>query len=278
MQTINIDTFYQYTNWLAAKNISGGNVPPDIFNIAVPICVNQMVRKYYGVPEQYQPGMPMPQVSYEITQLVTDYLSQLKTEVILSVNNSGQAAKPADYLHKSSVSASWVEVLPITGADTAVEGECCGCRKSHSCCECGDSAPTLQTTKKKKAQSYLDVNWVPVTVVSDNERWAYLQSSLRKPTKEFPICTFVGNDLIQFYPQNITSAYLVYLRYPQKPVWDYTLAPDGYPIYNPATSVNIELPEICTDEMAVTLLNRVGISIREGALSEWANYVKNSGM
>lgn len=277
MRPININTFYQYVNWLAAKNISGGNVPPDIFNIAVPISVNQMVRKYFGVPEQYQPGMPMPQVAYEITQLVTDYLSQLKTEVILPVNNSGQAVKPSDYLHKSSVSVTWVEVLPLTGADTAVEGECCGCRKSHSCCEC-DSTPTLQTTKKKKAQHYLDISWIPVTVVTDNERWAYLQSSLRKPTKEYPICTFIGNDIIQFYPLDITSAYLVYLRYPIAPVWAYIPDPDGYPIYDPANSVDIELPEICIDELAVTLLNRVGISIREPGLTDWANFNKRTGL
>lgn len=277
MRTINIDTFYQYVNWLAAKNISGGNIPPDIFNIAVPVCVNQMVRKYFGVPEQYQPGMPMPQVSYEITQLVTDYLSQLKVETVINVNNSGQATKPADYLHKSSVSASWVEVLPLTGEDTALESECCGCRKSHNCCEC-DNTPTLQTTKRKKQKHYLDVQWVPVTVVTDNERWAYLQSSLRKPTKEYPICTFLGNDIIQFYPQDIKSVWFVYLRYPQTAKWAYTLAPDGFPLYNAAQSVNIELPEICADEMAVTLLNRVGISIREPGLTDWSNFVKKTGV
>lgn len=278
MTPININTFYQYVNWLAAKNISGGNITPNIFNIATPICVNQIVRKYYGVPEQYQPGMPMPAVAYEITQLVTDYMSQLKNEVILSVDSFGRATKPADYLHKSSLSVSWVEVLPVTGVDTAEEGECCRCRNSCNSCSC-DEGPTLQTTKKKLYKSALDVQWVPVTVVSDQERWAYLQSSLRKPTKEYPICTFLGSDIIQFYPENIVTAYLVYLRYPVKPVWAFTLDPfDSFPVYDPVNSVDIELPEICIDELAVTLLNRVGISIREGGLSQWANFVKSSGM
>lgn len=277
MRKINIDTFYQYVNWLAAKNISGGNIPPDIFNIAVPVCVNQMVRKYYGVPEQYQPGMPMPKVSYEITQLVTDYISQLKKEKILTVSNTGQATRPSDYLHKSSLSVSWVEVIPFTGEDDAVEGECCKCHKSHDCCSCDDT-PTLQTTKKKKAKSMLDVQWVPVTVVSDNERWAYLQSSLRRPTKEYPICTFLGADIIQFYPQNIKSAHLTYIRYPETPIWGNNLDPDGFPVYDPATSVDIEFPEICADEMAVTLLNRVGISIREPGLTDWANFNKQTGL
>lgn len=277
MRTININTFYQYVNWLSAKNISGGNIPPDIFNIAVPICVNQMVRKYYGVPEQYQPGMPMPKVSYEITQLVTDYMSQLKSEAILTIDKTGRVNRPADYLHKSSLSVSWVEVLPTTVEDQAKEGECCGCKKTKDCCTC-DNTPTLQTTKAKKAKSILDVQWVPVTVVSDNERWAYLQSSLRRPTKEYPICTFLGNDIIQFYPENVRSAHLTYIRYPAKPEWAYTLDPDGYPLFDAVNSVDIEFPEICADEIAVTLLNRVGISIREPGLTDWANFNKQTGL
>jgi hypothetical protein len=271
MINVNINTFYRYVSWLAAKDITGGYLPPDDFNLALPICVNQMVRKYYGVPEQYQPGMPMPQVSYEITQLVTDYLSQLKTEVVLYPDSVGRATRPVDYLHKSSVAASWVEVLPVTQADIAEEGDCCECDDNTS-------NPTLQVSKKKRRRSYLDVQWVPVTVVTDSERWGYLQSSLRKPTKEYPICTFLGQDIIQFYPQNIASAWLVYIRYPKKPVYNFTLAPDGFPTYNPATSVDIELPEICADELAVTLLNRLGISVREPGLSDWANYVKKTGL
>ena len=277
MRPININIFYQYVNWLAAKNISGGNIPPDTFNIVVPICVNQMVRKYYGIPEQYQPGLPMPGVSYEITQLVTDYLSQLKKEVLLSIDSAGQTTRPTDYLHKSSVSVTWTEVLSQTGEDQAIEGECCSCRKSCDSCDCA-GGPTLQTTKKNKAKSIMDTRWIPVTVVSENERWAYLQSSLRKPSKEYPICTFMGNDIIQFYPLDVRNALLTYIRYPQTAKWNYFLDPDGFPNYQAAGSTNIELPEICADEMAATLLNRVGISIREGALTEWANYVKTTGL
>ena len=262
MQTINIDKFYQYVNWLAAKDISGGNIPPDMFNIAVPICVNQMVRKYYGIPEQYRPGMPMPQVSYEITQLVTDYMSQLKVSKVLNVDKSGVAIKPSDYLHKSSVGASWVEVQPYTVGDLLDEDPC---------------TDTVPTTVAKAKKSVLDVNWVPVTVVSDNEKYAYLQSSLRKPSKEYPICTFVGEDKIQFYPQNIRSVWFTYLRYPKTAKWNYTIGTDGLPVYNPTGSVDIELPQMCFDEMAVTVLNRVGISIREGDLSQWANITKNAG-
>jgi len=267
MRKVNVDIFYRYVDWLAAKNIVGGYLPPDTFNMALPICVNQIVRKYYGVPEQYQPGMPMPQVSYEITQLVTDYMSQLKVPKILPVDNSGYAAKPADYLHKSSVACSFVTISDNSEDDGVDEADCC------------DDEPTKQTTKKKaqKAATTVYAKWIPVTVVTDNERWAYLQSTLRKPTKRFPICTFIGDGL-QFYPENIKTALLTYIRYPKTPVWAYTIAPDGFPTYNPVTSEDIELPEIVCDELAATLLNRMGISIREPGLVDWANYVKKTGV
>lgn len=262
MRAIDINKFYQYLNWLAAKDISGGYIPPDMFNIAVPTCVNQMVRKYYGIPEQYRPTQPIPSISYEITQLVTDYISQLKTTKVMNIDKLGQASKPADYLHKSSIGASWVEVQPFTVGDLLDETDCCD---------------TLPTTKAKANKSVLDVKWVPVTVVSDANQYAYLQSSLRTPTKEYPICTFTGNDKIQFYPTTIKSVQFTYIRYPKTAKWGYTVDTDGLPVYNPTTSVDIELPEICMDEMAATVLNRLGISIREGALSQWANITKNAG-
>ena len=264
MRTINIDAFYKYVNWLAAKNVSGGNIPPDMFNIAVPICVNKVVRKYYGVPEQYQPQMPSPSISYEITQLVTDYISQLKKSVVLSVDDSGQASKPEDYLHKSSIGVSWTEVMPAT--DNPADGDCC------------NDIPTVQQTKKQASKKSIIISWIPVTVVTDAEQWGWRQSSLREPTKEYPICSFVGNDKIQFYPQDIKSAYFTYLRYPNTCKWGYTIDLDGFPVYDSATSVDIELPEICADEMAVTVLDRVGISIREAGLSQWAKFTKQSGM
>ncbi len=262
---INVDTLYQYIDFLAAKDVMGGYLPPDKYNLVLPICVNQIARKYYGPPEQYQAGMPMPQISYEITQLVTDYMSQLKVPLTLAVDNSGFVVKPANYLHKSSVAASWIEVLPNQQLESP-----------DSECECGGGG-TVPTAKAELAKKKVRVKWTPVSVVSDQERWAYLQSSLRKPTKAYPICTFIGAG-IQFYPEDIKSALLTYIRYPLKAVWAYTLQPDGFPLYNPSGSQDIELPEIVTDELAVTVLNRMGISIREPGLIDWANYVKKTGV
>jgi hypothetical protein len=264
MQIIRVDQLKRYIEYLAAKDISGGYIPPNDFNDSVAILTNKMVRKYYGLPEQYQPGSPIPAISWEISQLVTDYLSQLKPTVILPVDKNGIATRPGDYLHKSSIGVSWIKVVENTEAQT----------KSEECCDEGE---TIQTTKAKLGKTQYDVTWVPVTVVSDNERYAWLGSELRKPTKEYPIAVFEDNDKIQFYPQNIKSVKFTYIRYPKTPKWNYTIV-KGIPVYSATGSQDIELPFDCIDELAVTILDRIGITIREPGLVDWSRYIKTTGV
>lgn len=263
MQNISINTLYNYVAFLAGKDIAGGFIPPDRWNEMVPILVDKMIRKYYGTPEEYQPGMPMPRIAYEITQLVTDYVSQLKVEVTLSVPDTGRITKPLDYLHKSSIAVSNYDVFDSEEDDEE--------ENTADCCD-NETVQKKRTTNNRR----IPIKWAPVTVVSENERWSWLNSTLRKPTMSNPIAVFLGNDEVQFYPQDIRSALLTYIRYPKKPIWNYNIV-GGIPVYNPVGSQDIELPQICADEMAVTILDRVGITIREPGLVEWSRFVKANG-
>lgn len=260
MKQIGIHTLKNYVEYLGAKDISGGFIPPARWNEMVPILVNKMVAKYYGLPEQYQVGMPQPAITYESTQAVIDYLSQLKAEKVYQVANTGRVTLPSDYLHKSSAVVTIYKNTPVN-EDDAPTADCC-------------YNETVQVRKQGKVK-YIQ-KWYPVTFVSEQERWTWLASSLRKPTQEFPIAVFVGSDELQFYPTDIKQAILIYIRYPKTPVWAYTIN-QGIPVYNPAGSQDIELPEILADEMAVTILERLGIVIREPGLVDWSRYVKNSG-
>lgn len=262
MQVININTLYNYVAYLAGKDIAGGFLPPDRWNDMVPILVNKIVRKYFGLPEEYQPGMPMPRIGYEITQVVTDYISQLKKEITFVVPPSGKVTKPDDYLHKSSMVVSGYSSSTSENEDA----------KTAECCD----DETMQAPKSKRKKTTVTKQWYPVTFVSENERWSWLNSSLRKPTLENPIATFLGNDEIQIYPENVKSALFTYIRYPATAKWNYTVV-KGIPVYQPVGSTDVELPEICADELAVTILDRIGITIREPGVTEYARYIKNSG-
>lgn len=256
---ISINTLKSFVEYLAAKDASGGFIPPDKWNEMVPILVNKIVRKYIGIPEQYAPGQPMPAIAMDVTDVVSEYIEQLRTEVPYSVPTNGRIIRPSDFLKKSSaiVSSMTKQEIDDSGLDY------------YTCCE-GTMMPGLAKKQAKYIQS-----WRPVTWVTDQERSTWENSAYRKPTLQFPVACMIGSE-IEFRPFNINSVFLVYIRYPKKPVWGYTIV-QGTPIYDAATSVNIELPEICADELAVTILERIGIVIREPGVTDWARYVKNSG-
>lgn len=264
MRTIDVNILKNYVQYLAAKDVAGGYIPPDRWNEMLPIVVNKIVRKYYGPPEEYQPGMPLPKISYEITQLVSDYISQLKVEAVLVISANGKSTKPSDYLHYSSLAVN--KFISFTEEEKKDIEE----RKVLSrCCK------TVQG-KMEQSLNMVHSTWRPVTVVPEKNRWAYLDSSLRKPTVRYPIAVFLGSDAIQFYPENLVAAHLTYIRYPLTAKWGYTIT-GGIPVYDSATSVNVELPEICADELAVSILDRLGITIRERELVDWSRYIKERG-
>lgn len=259
MRVININILKNYIEFLSAKDESGGYLPPDRFNEAAAILTNKVAKKYYGLPEEYRPGAPQPGIALDVTQAVIDYMANLRVQQAFNVPSTGRITRPADYLHKSSgVATSFQE---IKDGDDPTKYECC-----H-----GD-----MVTTKVNGQTVYKNKWKPVTFITDQEQWIWLDSPLRAPTKELPVAIILGNDEIQIYPQDIKTFLLVYIRYPKTPKWNYTIQ-GGLPVYQAAGSEDIELPEVLADEMAVTIMERLGIAIREPELVNFSRYVKNTG-
>lgn len=264
---INVNEVKQYAEFLAKKWQSGGQMSPDEFNLTLPNVVRDIVRKYYGVPEEYRVGDPQSHISYEVTQLVKDYLSALKPVVTLTVDADGFAPLPDDYLHKSALRYRYATVSKVNKYKQAVAD---GVSK-----ECNDTN-TLQVAKDKIVNSETTWKWVPVRVLTDEQFDWEGASIVRTPTKEYPIARFEAGK-IQFMPQDLGKVDFSYIRYPLKPVWGYTVATNGVATYDAATSVNIELPEICGSEVVMALLQKIGISIREPMLINWADKTRQMG-
>lgn len=266
---INVNEVKQYAEFLARKNQSGGAFTPVQFNLALPFVVRDIVRKYYGVPEQYSPQMPQGQIGYEVTQLVKDYLSNLRPTTTLTVDNVGYATLPEDYLHKTScryrisTTTKVDKLLLPTGDDD---------------CACDDDSdnPTIQLGKDAVTNLKTTDRWVPVQILTDTQfDWA-AASSMREPTKEFPIARMESSLRMRFLPTDLGQVELSYIRYPARPVWGYTTA-GGFDTYDANTSTNIELPEICATEIVLMLLNKIGISIREPQLINYADRQRQAG-
>lgn len=110
----------------------------------------------------------------------------------------------------------------------------------------------------------------PVEVADDDE-WAYRSSSVSQPpTIRYPICKFHDTQ-IEFKPDGTYALY--YLRYPVTPVFGYTIT-NGVPVYNPLTSVQLELPDIVHEEVCNILLKYMGINLSSEALQNYANQSK----
>ncbi len=136
-------------------------------------------KRKVGLPEEYQPGMPLPQQSFDITQKLTDDLRRFKVflgedKSPLYIDSTGHAPIPDNYYYISTISykSQKLEVIDLREVDIVT-----------------------------------DTQW--------NER---MTSKIVFPTKKYPIANF-QKDYIRFYPKNLNMVDMVYLRYPTNPIY-----------------------------------------------------------
>jgi hypothetical protein len=106
-----------------------------------------------------------------------------------------------------------------------------------------------------------DVRVYPVT---DGQLSARLNSVVVPPTRQYPIIAEYDT-YYQFFPKDLGSVTLTYLRLPIPAVWGYTLV-QGDPVYDPATSTDSEFPEECINALSVKVANKLGIQLKDQAL------------
>jgi len=122
--------------------------------------------------------------------------------------------------------------------------------------------------------TYLDADGVghsviqPVEFVTDGELSVRLNNYIKYPTLEYPVVAYINNQF-RIYPDAITNVTLTYVRKPVTPVYGYTLNGD-FVIYDPATSVQLEWPEILHPDFAVRCARYLGVTIREEELYQMA--------
>lgn len=273
---ININDVYELSNDLANKYQTGAQFTAPQFNRYIKVAVYDIARKYYGRPEQYQPGMPKAIISYEDTQLISDYLDNLKLLVILPVTRSGEAAIPADYLHYDAL--DYVSLQNFDEDPEDNDQQPCNCKKRNCSCAKGSQSISFiyRAGKIKKLFSTVTVH-APVTIVKSHQFASYLKDAIRFPTLEYPIAKFIGNKKLQFAPTSIGQVQFNYIRYPKKPFWNSTPL-NGDNVYNPTGSQDIELPEILTKEVVMGVLDCIGINTREMALTDISKQFKATGV
>lgn len=104
-----IQQIYNLVNYITNKEQFGRTLKVSDFNLACEAAIYNLIKKRYGLPEHYSPGMPLPEQAWEITQKITDDLRILKKWLggqnypKMSLDQYGRAAIPEDYWHHSSM-------------------------------------------------------------------------------------------------------------------------------------------------------------------------------
>lgn len=104
-----IDKLYDLTGFILNKEQFGKRMKRADFNNLAEFVMYDVIKQRYGLPEAYAQQGIRPMISWETTQKITDDLKHLKIWYggkdypLLSVNSSGEATIPTNYLHYSSI-------------------------------------------------------------------------------------------------------------------------------------------------------------------------------
>ncbi len=183
---IKVDEVKQFIDSIANKDQSGNTYTPNEFNMWLRRSADDLFRQELGLPQDYKPGAPLPNIAYELTQRIKDDLRGFKEDPIIAVDANGKMVIPANYVHYTFITYIKVENQPE-----------------------GDPIVT-------------DVD---VEVVDDNKFNLRKDHPIKGPDKDDPICNF-GSTTIEFAPKDLYKVRFTYLRYPKKPEWTFTLVDD----------------------------------------------------
>lgn len=100
---MNLGEIFELTKYIANKDFDGNIVTPERFKLLLPVVNIDLFRNKFGLPEEYQPGRPVPLEFADITLKNTDDLKPFKKYTQgLGVTN-GILPYPTDYAHRDTV-------------------------------------------------------------------------------------------------------------------------------------------------------------------------------
>lgn len=157
-------------------------VHPEDFARRLHVAQLKHFKRKIGLPEAYQPGMPLPPQVFEITKVITDDLAPFKvymggTSPALAVDSNGESDLPSDFYYPSTCSYKYVK-----------DGE---------------------------------VNYKEVELVTDAKWLERISSFIARPSLKHPIGNIYGSK-IRFYPHTLKYVEFMYLKVPTAPVYGVT--------------------------------------------------------
>lgn len=98
---MNLQELFDFINFIINKEQSGKCITPSQYTLVLRKANYSFFKKYFDVPEEYQVGMPMSRIQWEITDVTKEKLSRFMVALDAANANplgltSGFATKPTD--------------------------------------------------------------------------------------------------------------------------------------------------------------------------------------
>lgn len=218
------------------KNIQ---LTPEKFGEWLHLFSMKQFKRKVGLPEQYQPGMPLPQQAYEITERIGQDLrpfkvlmGKLQSTPHLTFNDLGYADIPFGFYYPGYM---------------------------------------LYDDYKNGSSDLRRVD-----ILSDLEWANRVGDPVEGPTFRNPIANF-QKDFIRIWPASIKRCEFEYLRIPIAPVFGYSKR-NGWVEYDEATSTELEWDDLNVLDIISLFLVEFGIAINAAEIANYAEMVKTKGI
>lgn len=115
---VSIKEVFDFVDFLASKHQSGNTLTADEKTTLARRANDDFFRRRYGLPEEYQAGMPLPTQAYELTSLIKDDLRSTKKGITVYHQVEG-CPIPDDYVHFTAIDSQ-----TTGGCEDDVEFDC----------------------------------------------------------------------------------------------------------------------------------------------------------
>lgn len=246
----NIDTYRKDVLAQANKNMAGFKPNPDDFNSFVQNTIVEVYNFLFGNPHTYQQMRPVSVVSVEKTRWVSEAERFLLERQVFPTPNSE---------------------VPIPDGTTVLNTE-------------GEIAPAFRHLKKLLVQyippGSTQINEREIRLLPSRDVQRTLDSEINYPTMKDPVGELFGSSY-RVYPSS-DYVRMVYLRQPAIPLWAYTvdetLPPrERRPVYDPANSVDLDIPDELVNLCKERTLYLMGVRERDPFLVQTSERREETG-
>ncbi len=100
---MNVNEVFQLINYISNKNLNGGNITPDNFNLIINQASVSYASFLLGTLQKYSHGRPMAPVEFGQNQVVRQRLTPIIYVTVLGVDAAGFSPYPGDFMQPDAM-------------------------------------------------------------------------------------------------------------------------------------------------------------------------------